>query len=140
MVVRLLCLLIVCLLVSPFPVEAQQTKLRATLQLPITDALLGKSLARFKEVVETQSSGASSIEIFDKGTLAIDDKTVGAVESGDIVMGVAGLNQFAKRIPSIDIMGQPFLFNFEALVRATASPDSEMRRLIDRTILDNVGV
>ena len=37
-------------------------------------------------------------------------------------MGVAGLNQFAKRIPAIDIMEQPFLFNFEELVRATAKP------------------
>jgi C4-dicarboxylate-binding protein DctP len=122
------------------PAQAQKTNLRATLQLPITDALLGKSLARFKEAVEKQSGGAISIEIFDKGKLYIDDKTVGAVESGDIEMGVAGLNQFAKRIPAIDIMEQPFLFNFEALVRATASPDSEVRRLIDKTILDTVGV
>jgi C4-dicarboxylate-binding protein DctP len=37
-------------------------------------------------------------------------------------------------------MEQPFLFNFEELVRATASPDSEMRKLIDKTILETVGV
>jgi len=119
---------------------AQQTKLRVTLQLPITDALLGRSLARFKEDVEKRSSGAVAIEIFDKGKLYIDDQTVGAVESGAIEMGVAGLNQFAKRIPAIDIMEQPFLFNFEELVRATAKPDSPIRSLIDRTILDVVGV
>jgi C4-dicarboxylate-binding protein DctP len=124
----------------PVAAQAQQTTLRATLQLPATDALLGKSLVRFKEDVEKRSSGAISIEIFDKGKLYIDDQTVGAVESGAIEMGVAGLNQFAKRIPAIDIMEQPFLFNFEELVRATASPDSEMRKLIDKTILDTVGV
>ena len=84
--------------------------------------MLGKSLARFKEDVEKRSDDAISVEIFDKGKLYIDDQTVGAVEFGAIEMGVAGLNQFAKRIPAIDIMEQPFLFNFEALVQATAQP------------------
>src|SRR5262245_55020041 len=136
-----LCLLsLACLLLPLLPAEAQQTKLRTTLQLPITDALLGKSLARFKEDVEKRSDGAIIIEIFDKGKLYIDDQTVGAVESGAIEMGVAGLNQFARRIPATDIMEQPFLSNFEELVRATAKPDSPIRKLIDRTILDNVGV
>jgi TRAP-type C4-dicarboxylate transport system substrate-binding protein len=137
---RLWLLSLACLLLPPLPAEAQQTKLRATLQLPITDALLGKSLARFKDAVEQRSNKTISIEIFDKGKLYIDDQTVGAVEAGAIEMGVAGLNQFAKRIPAIDIMEQPFLFNFEELVRATASPDSEIRKLIDKTILDTVGV
>src|SRR5262245_26278522 len=136
-----LCLLsLACLLLPLLPAEAQQTKLRTTLQLPITDALLGKSLVRFKEDVEKRSDDAITIEIFDKGKLYIDDQTVGAVESGAIEMGVAGLNQFAKRIPAIDIMEQPFLFNFEALVRATANPQSEIRKLIDKTILETVGV
>jgi len=138
--VRPLYLLIAWLLLSPFHAEAQETRLRATLQLPASDALLGKSLVRFKEDVEKRSNKAISIEIFDKGKLYIDDQTVGAVESGAIEMGVAGLNQFAKRIPAIDIMEQPFLFNFEELVRASASPDSEIRKLIDKAILDAVGV
>src|SRR5262245_32392266 len=67
--------LLACALGFVLPAEAQQTKLRATLQLPITDALLGKSLARFKEDVEKRSSGAISVEIFDKGKLYIDDQT-----------------------------------------------------------------
>jgi C4-dicarboxylate-binding protein DctP len=133
-------ILFACLLGSALPAEAQQTKLRVTLQLPVTDALLGRSLARFKDDVEKRSNGAVAIEIFDKGKLYIDDQTVGAVESGAIEMGVAGLNQFAKRIPAIDIMEQPFLFNFEELVRTTARPDSPIRKLIDKTILGTVGV
>jgi C4-dicarboxylate-binding protein DctP len=139
---RLFCFVVIltCLVASPIAAQAQQTKLRATLQLPATDALLGKSLVRFKEDVEKRSNNAISIEIFDKGKLYIDDTTVDAVASGAIEMGVAGLNQFAKRIPAIDIMEQPFLFNFEALVKASAGPDSEMRKLIDKTILDTVGV
>jgi C4-dicarboxylate-binding protein DctP len=128
------------LLVSSWPAAAQQTKLRVTLQLPITDALLGKSLARFKAEVEKRSDEAIAIEIFDRGKLYTDDKTVGAVESGAIEMGVAGFNQFAKRISGLDILEQPFLFNFEALVTATANPDSQIRKLIDATILKTVGV
>jgi C4-dicarboxylate-binding protein DctP len=122
------------------PAQAQQTKLRVTLQLPITDAILGRGLARFKDDVEKRSNNAVSVEIFDKGKLFIDDETVDAVASGKIEMGIAGFNQFAKQIPGIDIMEQPFLFNFDELVRATASPGSPMRRLIDKTILDTVGV
>lgn len=135
-----LAILLACAVGLAAPAAAQQTKLRVTLQLPVTDVLLGRSLARFKEDVEKRSDGAVTIEIFDKGKLYIDDQTVGAVESGAIEMGVAGLNQFARRIPAIDIMEQPFLFNFEDLVRATARPDSPIRALIDRTILNAVGV
>lgn len=137
---RLLGLALALAMAMPFQAGAQQTKLRATLQLPATDVLLGQSLVRFKQSVEKASNNAISVEIFDKGQLYIDDKTVGAVESGAIEMGIAGLNQFAKRIPAIDIMEQPFLFNFEELVRASASPGSEIRRLIDKTILETVGV
>jgi C4-dicarboxylate-binding protein DctP len=135
-----LAIVLACAVGLAAPAAAQQTKLRVTLQLPVTDVLLGRSLARFKEDVEKRSDGAVTIEIFDKGKLYIDDQTVGAVESGAIEMGVAGLNQFARRIPAIDIMEQPFLFNFEDLVRATARPDSPIRALIDRTILNVVGV
>ena len=53
-------------------------------------------------------------------------------------MGVAGLYQMAKKIPAIDIMEQPFLFNFEALVRAAASPDSELRKVIDEQMVSKV--
>jgi C4-dicarboxylate-binding protein DctP len=120
--------------------QAQRTRLRATLFLPATDALLGQSLVRFKESVERRSEKAITVEIFDKGRLYIDDETVGAVESGAIDVGIAGLNQFAKRIPGIDILEQPFLFNFEKLVRAAASPSSDLRRLIDAAIVETIGV
>ena len=122
------------------PAQAQQTKLRATLFLPAADGLLGKSLVRFKESVERWSEKAITVEIFDKGRLYIDDETVGAVESGAVELGVAGFNQFAKRIPGIDILEQPFLFNFEELVTAAANPSSDLRKLIDAAIVQTVGV
>ena len=120
--------------------QAQPIKLRATLFLPAADALLGQSLVRFKEAVERWSEKAITVEIFDKGRLYIDDETVGAVQSGAVELGVAGFNQFAKRIPGIDILEQPFLFNFEELVRAAADPSSDLRKPIDATIVEAVGV
>jgi C4-dicarboxylate-binding protein DctP len=122
------------------PAQAQQTKLRATLFLSAADGLLGQSLVRFKQSVEKSSEKAITVEIFDKGRLYIDDETVGAVATGAVELGVAGFNQFAKRIPGIDILEQPFLFNFEELVRAAADPSSDLRKLIDAAIVETVGV
>jgi C4-dicarboxylate-binding protein DctP len=62
------------------------------------------------------------------------------VQSGAIEIGVAGINQIARRLPAADIMEQPFLFNFEALTRAATSPDSEMRKLLDKAVLETIGV
>ena len=138
--VRWFCSLLAFLLLTLGAAEAQQIKLRATVQVAATNALLGIALVHLKEEVEKRTEKAISVEIFDKGQLYIDDQVVDAVSSGAIEMGVAGFNQFAKKVPAVDIMQQPFLFNFEALVRAAASPDSELRRLIDKAVLDATGV
>ena len=55
-------------------------------------------------------------------------------------MGVAGTYQFTKAMPEITIVEQPFLFNFEALIRAATSPDSEIRTLIDQAVVERTGV
>jgi C4-dicarboxylate-binding protein DctP len=134
------CLALSYLMAWPLQTEAQPTKLRVSLQIPVTDPMLGQSLVRLKEAVETISNNAIAIEIFDRGRLYSDDQVVGAVESRAIEMGVAGLNQFTKKIPAIGIYELPFLFNFDALVRAAASPGSDLRRLVDKAILDTFGV
>jgi C4-dicarboxylate-binding protein DctP len=43
-------------------------------------------------------------------------------------------------LPAADIIEQPFLFNFEALTHAAASPERELRQLLDKAILEAVGV
>jgi TRAP-type C4-dicarboxylate transport system substrate-binding protein len=96
-------------------------------------------LVRFGEEVE-EAGKAISIEIFDKGQLYIDTQVVDAVASGAIEMGGAGTYQFAKKIPDISIVEQPFLLNFEALLRAAVGPESEIRKLIDQTVLEATGV
>jgi len=128
------------LLGQPLDADAQPVKLRATLQVAASEPYLGVPLVHFRDEVEKRSNKAISIEIFDKGKLYIDTQVVEAVASGAIEMGVAGTYQFAKKIPEITIVEQPFLFNFEALLRAATSPDSEIRKLIDKTVLETAGV
>jgi TRAP-type C4-dicarboxylate transport system substrate-binding protein len=47
--------------------------------------------------------------------------------------------QFTRKVPAIGIFEQPFLFNFDALVRAAVAPESEMRQLLDRAVLEATG-
>jgi len=132
------CVLLAALTIAPG--HAEPLKLRLTLQFPITDPFQGKSVADFKMAVERETKSAITIEVLDKGQLDIDYQALNAVKSGAVEMGVAGLNQVTKVIPAASIMEQPFLFNFEALVRAATSPDSEMRQLIDDALLKSMGV
>jgi C4-dicarboxylate-binding protein DctP len=118
---------------------AQPIRLRVTLQVPITNHI-GVNLVQFKDEVERRTGKAISIEIFDKGQLYIDDRVVDAVAGGDIEMGVAVLNQFSYRTAAVDVIQMPFLFNFDALVRAATDPSGELRKLIDTASLEATGV
>jgi len=127
------------LLLWPIHSKAEQTKLRVTLQLPITSHL-GTNLLQFKAEVERRSEGAIAIEIYDNSRLYRDDQAVGAVASGAIEMASVTTKQMTGKVPALGIIEQPFLFNSEALVRAAAHPDGEMRQLLDRAILDAMGI
>jgi C4-dicarboxylate-binding protein DctP len=137
---RLLCVLLLWLLLPAGGAWSQQVKLRATVQVAVTDPFFGVSLVRFKEEVERRTEQTVTVEIFDKGQLYKDTQVVEAVSSGAIEMGIAGSTQFSNRIPAVGILDQPFLFNFDALVRAALRPGGEMRNMIDGTILARTGV
>ena len=53
---RWFCLVLISLLLQTLDAGAQQVKLRATLQVPVSDPFFGVSLVRFKEEVERQSA------------------------------------------------------------------------------------
>ena len=132
-------LLLVLVAAMPGFAVAQPIELRLTLQVPITNHL-GVNLMQFKDEVEKRTKTAITIEIFDKGQLYIDERVVDAVAAGEIEMGVAGLSQFSYRTAAVDVIQMPFLFNFEALVRAATGSGSQLRRLIDSAILESTGV
>jgi C4-dicarboxylate-binding protein DctP len=140
MIVRTFLLLLVSLLLSLGEAGAQQVKLRLTMQIAANEPFMGVSYARLKEEVERRIGDELIIELFDRSQLYKDTEVVGAVASGAIEMGHAGFNFFADEVPAISILEQPFLFNFEALVRAATSPESEVRRVIDEAILASTGV
>jgi C4-dicarboxylate-binding protein DctP len=137
---RLFCLLLALSLLPVPNALAQQVKLRVTLQVPVSHPILGAGLVRLKEEVEQRSNHTVSIEIFDKAQLFGDAEVVGAVSSGAVEIGIAGSYHFAIRVPAVAILDQPFLFNFPALVRAVATPGSEIRSVIDQAILAKLGV
>jgi C4-dicarboxylate-binding protein DctP len=131
-------LVLACLLLTPLAAQAQQVKLRLSSQLPSAH-FAGVNLAQFKDEVERRTEKTLTIEIFDNGRLYKDDQVIDAVSSGAIDMGYVIADRFAEKIPAVGILQQPFLFNFEALVRTALSPDQDIRRLLDKAILDSTG-
>jgi TRAP-type C4-dicarboxylate transport system substrate-binding protein len=107
-------------------------KLKAALQVPVSELFIGQSLAQFKKEVEGRTRNAISIEIFDDGKPCNDAQIVGAVTSGAMELGVAGFNQFADKLPAVDILEQPFLLNFDALINAAFASDGELRVMIEK--------
>src|SRR5262249_57029154 len=137
---RMLLLAVACLLPLAGGTSAQQVKLKAALQVPITELLFGRSLAEFKKEVEELTRNAVTIEIFDGGKPYNDTQILGAVTSGAMELGVVGFNQFSDKMPAVGMLDQPFLFNFDALVTAAFSPVSELRARIDKPLLASMVV
>jgi len=86
------------------------------------------------------TTSAVTIEIFDKSQLFTDYQVVDAVSSGAVDIAMTAAQQFSYKAPLVGILEQPFLFNFQALMSAVATPGSEIRKLIDEAILAEVGV
>jgi C4-dicarboxylate-binding protein DctP len=86
-------------LLLPLHADAQQVKLRANLQGPISNPFYGVSMSRFKEEVESRSGGAIAIEIFDKSQLFRDEQVVDAVAAGAVDIGTTASQQFARKVP-----------------------------------------
>jgi hypothetical protein len=78
---RMLALAIVCVLSLPGIANAQQVKLKAALQVPVTELFFGQNLAQFKKEVEERTRKAVTIEIFDGGKPYNDTQIVDAVTS-----------------------------------------------------------
>jgi C4-dicarboxylate-binding protein DctP len=135
----LFCALLASLLIPAQQAAAQQLKLKINLQFPLANPVFGGSLKRFKEEVERQSDGGIVAEIFDSARLFTDDHVVEAVASGAVDIGMTAAHQFTYKVPLVAILDQPFLFNFDALMQASAKPGSEIRKLIDDAILAELG-
>jgi C4-dicarboxylate-binding protein DctP len=128
---------IVLLLIAPSAAASEPIKVRFSLQVSATEPFLGAPIGRFKEEVERETGKAIVVEIIDN---VKDDQIVGAIRSGANEMGLAPLYGIGRVLPAAGFMEQPFLFNFDDLIRAATSPESEVRKLIDDAILSTMGL
>lgn len=113
-------------------------KMRISLQLPLKSHL-GQNLLMFEKEVETRTSGAIDVEIYDSATLYKDKEVPAAVGSGAIEAGVASLTRYVGDAPVVDVFYMPFLLNSEAKVRAAVSEGSPVRSAIEAEVAKTGG-
>ena len=65
---------------------------------------------------------------------------VDAVSSGAVEVGITASQIFVGRAPSLAFLDLPFLFKLQAFIDAAARPGSEIRKLIDETLMAEAGV
>jgi C4-dicarboxylate-binding protein DctP len=107
--------------------------LRVSLQQSLSSAI-GQNLLEFKAAAETGTKGEVKVEIYGGAKFYLDNQVPEAVGSGAIEMGVAPLAQYSADIPAAGIFMQPFLFNFDAIVKAASKRGGEIRDNIDGEI------
>lgn len=95
---------------------------------PIKDAI-----DAWRRDVERRTDGAVTIAITAERQYE-DEEVISAVSSGAVDIGATSLNQFAFDVPIAGVFLQPFMFNYDALVRAAARPGGEIRSLVDDEI------
>ncbi|HZV20818.1 MAG TPA: TRAP transporter substrate-binding protein DctP [Hyphomicrobiales bacterium] len=117
---------------------AEDVLLRISLHKSANDPI-GQNLLEFKQEVEAATKGAVKIDIYDNARFYLDYQVPEAVSSGAIEMGVAPLAQYSEEIPAAGVFMQPFLFNFDAIVRAAAARGSVIRDTIDAEISKQTG-
>lgn len=98
-----------------------------------------QSMLHFKERVEAESQGRLRVDIYDSGKLFEDGQVAAAVSAGKVELGHVNLSRYAETILVADAYYLPFLFTDVAVERASRTPDSEIRKLIEKAILDNAG-
>ena len=108
--------------------------LRLTLQLPITN-VLGQNVTAFKEIVERESAGAITVEIYPSAELYRDKEVPGAVSSGAIEMGTAPVTRFSDLAPAASLFNLPFLFDSNEDIAAATAPGHPIRMALDSEIL-----
>jgi C4-dicarboxylate-binding protein DctP len=116
------------------PARAEPSTLRLSLPIPL-DSPTGQNIREFARQVQARTGGELRIDLQAEGRHYEEQEVVPAVTSGEIEMGATSLNQFAHAVPLTRAFLQPFLFNFDALVQAATTPESEIRTLIEKEIL-----
>jgi C4-dicarboxylate-binding protein DctP len=118
---------------------AQTSTLRLGLAIPV-ESPTGQTIREFARQVSALTGGAIEIRMLGNDQSYDERGIVSAVASGAIEIGATPLSQFALDVPLAGAFLQPFLFNFDALVQAATSRESEVRALVDEAILRQANV
>ena len=129
---------IICVGGWPTAARANSIVLRLTMQQSATDPI-GETVIRFKSEVERETHGAVIIDVHDKGQLYPDYQVPEVIGGGAIELGVTQLANFSQYVPVAGVFMQPFLFNFDAILRAAAKPGGDIRATIDSAIVHETG-
>lgn len=98
-----------------------------------------QTMKLFKELVEAKSGGIIRVDIYDRGKLFEDGQVAAAVSEGKVELGHVNLSRYAETVLVADAYYLPFMFNDVAVERASRSPNSEIRKIIEEAILENGG-
>jgi len=137
-VIALRMVVAILVVAAAIPAEAQTKTLRFLLQFSASNPL-GRNVLEFVRDVETRTGGAVKIEPTDLQMLYGDNEVPWVVATSVADMGLAPLGQYLTDVPAAGIFSQPFVFNFDALVRKATKPGSEIRTIIDTEILTKTG-
>ncbi len=131
-------LALLCGLFTAGGAQAEEIRLRLSVQQAASEPI-GQNAVAFKNEVETATGGAVKVDVTSGGQLVPGHEVPEAVSKGTIEMGVAPLTQYAAANLAASLFLQPFLFNFDAIVRVAAEPGSEIRRAVDAGVLKQSG-
>jgi C4-dicarboxylate-binding protein DctP len=126
----LLLIVIFCVSQNAF----SKTIIRVTLQLPESHSL-GQNWNAFKQIIESESNGELSLQLFPSAQLFRDKEVPEAVGSGAIEAGSAFLGRFAGSVPAVDVVNLPFFFRDEEHLLAAVATGSPMREMLDTAVL-----
>lgn len=98
--------------------------------LPSTDALT-LALDSFAKKVKQDTAGAVNIDVHPDGQLVSEDKSVQALRTGSISMGISGDDLFGELVPGVDVASAPGFLTTWDQARAIAE-SQKVRSVLDQ--------
>ncbi|MGH3384819.1 MAG: DctP family TRAP transporter solute-binding subunit, partial [Nocardioidaceae bacterium] len=90
----------------------------------------GKAAEKFKEIVEEESGGDITVEIFPNSELYGDEDELQALQSGAVQMLAPSSAKFTTIAPQLQVLDLPFLFDSVEDIPEVVSPDSVVGKAI----------
>lgn len=75
-----------------------------------TSSLYHKGSEKFKELVETKTGGKIKVEIYSDGAIGHDNDLVNFMKTGNVQMGMLGVEPLTTIAPKLKVIGMPYIF------------------------------